>query len=60
MFLMFKYIIIFELIWENIEVKIFDNIKLEIEEGEILHLLGYRDTLPDENVLKRITFFRFY
>ncbi len=35
-------------------MKIFDDIKLEIEESRILHLLGYKDALPGEDILHSI------
>lgn len=35
-------------------MKIFENIKFEIEESRILHLLGYKDTFPDEEILNTV------
>lgn len=32
-------------------MKIFDDIKLEIEEKRVLHLLGYKDRIPDDDIL---------
>ncbi|MDF2677092.1 MAG: hypothetical protein K0Q97_1408, partial [Bacillota bacterium] len=35
-------------------MKIFDEIELEIDEKRVLHLLGYKDRMPDEEILQDV------